>query len=139
MIIDAAAVVEIHDFILSKEPGLPGFCSTGTVESVLARINNKKVYEGLEDVFEIAGWYAVAIAKGHVFNDGNKRTALLSALAYLYFEGFEVAITKELATMMEHVASGVLGVGDVANIFASTATRIDAQSDANYGEPNGDR
>jgi death-on-curing protein len=30
----------------------------------------------MNDVFDVAAMYAVAIARGHVFNDANKRTAL---------------------------------------------------------------
>ena len=33
--------------------------------------------------------YAVAIARGHVFNDANKRTALVTALTYLSLQGVE--------------------------------------------------
>ncbi|MGN7981296.1 type II toxin-antitoxin system death-on-curing family toxin [Burkholderia sp. 22313] len=40
-------------------------------------------YAGLDDVFGIAATYAVAIARGHVFNDANKRTGLTCALTYM--------------------------------------------------------
>ena len=38
----------------------------------------------------IAGLYAEAISRGHVFNDANKRTALTCAVAYLEAQGFRV-------------------------------------------------
>ncbi|WP_261318313.1 type II toxin-antitoxin system death-on-curing family toxin [Burkholderia cepacia] len=48
----------------------------GGVESALHRVENHAHYAGLDDVFGIAATYATAIARGHVFNDANKRTGL---------------------------------------------------------------
>lgn len=72
--IKADMVVEIHDLILSTEPGLAGGHGRGPVEGALARVENHIQYAGLDDIFDIAAMYAVAIARGHVFNDANKRT-----------------------------------------------------------------
>ena len=75
--IDAQKVIEIHDLILSEEPGLHGDHGADALEGALSRIDSRIHYEGLDDVFEIAAMYAVALARGHVFNDANKRTALV--------------------------------------------------------------
>lgn len=85
MLFDAEYVVHVHDQILDAEGGLPGFghAGFGGVEAVLARVDNHAVNAGLSDVFGTATMYAGAIARGHVFNDGSKRTALVCALAYL--------------------------------------------------------
>ncbi len=40
------------------------------------------------DTFEMAASYIYSIAYHHPFLDGNKRTALLSALIFLYFNGY---------------------------------------------------
>jgi len=60
------------------------------------RIENHAHYAGLDDAFDIAGMYAEAIARGHVFNDGNKRTALACALAYLREQGITLPASPEL-------------------------------------------
>lgn len=78
-------------------------------------------YEGLGDVFEIAGMYAEAIARGHAFSDANKRTALVCALAYLFIEGYGIARTQALEEIMVDVAEGKLNYLDLANIFSSLA------------------
>ncbi|AJY33065.1 type II toxin-antitoxin system death-on-curing family toxin [Burkholderia pseudomallei] len=121
MILDADLVVLVHDFILSREPGLDGHTNRGALEGALGRIENRIHYEGLEDVFEIAGMYAVAIARGHAFSDANKRTALVSALTYLLVEGYEVARTQALEEIMVDVAKGQLNYLDLANIFSTLA------------------
>ena len=82
---DVEFVVAIHDEIIADLGGLPGFAGIGigTVEAALLRVENHAAYAGLDDVLGIAALYAEAIARGHIFNDGNKRTALTCALAYL--------------------------------------------------------
>src|SRR6218665_1749826 len=42
------------------------------------------------DVIGMASLYAEAIARGHVFNDANKRTALTCAIAYIEQQGLHV-------------------------------------------------
>jgi death-on-curing protein len=112
----------IHDFILSNEPGIKGM-NKGALEGALGRIEHRRLYEDLDDVFEIAGMYAEAIAKGHAFSDANKRTALVSALVYLYLEGFIVKRTPALEDIMVDVAKSELNYLDLANIFSTLAER----------------
>ncbi|MDR9836976.1 MULTISPECIES: type II toxin-antitoxin system death-on-curing family toxin [Herbaspirillum] len=119
--IDAAMVIEIHDLILSTEPGLAGNHGQGPVEGALARVENRVMYQGLDDIFEIAAMYAVAIARGHVFNDANKRTALVTALTYLALQGIELAREPFLEEIMVWVAEGELDVEDLALVFYSIA------------------
>jgi death on curing protein len=57
----------------------------------------------------------------HAFADANKRTALVSALAYLVVEGFLVSRTQALEEIMVDVAQGQLNYLDLANIFSSLA------------------
>jgi death-on-curing protein len=59
----AARVIEINAFILSTEPGSKGAPDKGKLEGALARIDNAILYQGLDDVFEIAAKYASAIAQ----------------------------------------------------------------------------
>lgn len=92
----------------------------GHSKCALGRIEARRHYQGLDDVFEIAGMYAEAIARGHTFSDANKRTALVSALTYLFLEGFLIKRTPALEEIMVDVAKGQLSYLDVANIFFST-------------------
>ncbi|WP_250512809.1 type II toxin-antitoxin system death-on-curing family toxin [Caballeronia sp. INDeC2] len=56
--------------------------------------------------------YAVAIARGRVFNNGNKRTAPVCALTYLSVQGYDLSSTLEiedgLAEVMVEVAEGTI-------------------------------
>jgi death-on-curing protein len=65
--------------------------------------------------------YAVAIARGHIFNDANKRTALVSALTYLKLQEITVERNDSLEDLMVKVAEGNLSVEDFADILADLA------------------
>ena len=66
--------------------------------------------------------YAIAIARGHVFNDANKSTALVSALAYLDTEGIALKRSSQLEEIMVDVAQGLLGEQDLAEVLFALHT-----------------
>ena len=69
-----AYVEAIHDAVLN--PGeLTGAAGDKSLDGALARVDNRLAYGLIVDAFDLAAAYAVAIAQGHCFNDGNKRTA----------------------------------------------------------------
>lgn len=117
--LSAKEVIKIHDLILADEGGLAGFHGIGAVEGALARVINRITYAGMTDVFEIAAMYAVAIARGHVFNDANKRTALVSALTYLETEGFSLRRSPQLEDVMVDVAQGSVTEQELAEMLYS--------------------
>lgn len=64
------------------------------------------------DPYENAATLTFGLCCGHVFNNGNKRTALVAMLAHLDANGHSVfgINQKELYTMMKAVATHTLGV-----------------------------
>ncbi|MGE6213320.1 type II toxin-antitoxin system death-on-curing family toxin [Comamonas aquatica] len=117
--LDIDYVIAIHDEIIDDLGGLPGFANAGRggVESALNRVANHAAYEGLDDVFGIAALYGVAIARGHIFNDANKRTGLACALTYLEQEGFELSASPALEEVMVEVAQGVIDRDTFAEVL----------------------
>ncbi|WP_429949315.1 type II toxin-antitoxin system death-on-curing family toxin [Comamonas sediminis] len=118
----AHTVLAIHDAILATEPGLHGGHGAGPLEGALGRIASAIDYDGLDDVYVIAALYAVAIARGHVFNDANKRTALVTALTYLATQGIEVRRSAALEEIMVDVAQGELDHKDLGELLYSIAS-----------------
>jgi len=53
--LDVDFVIFIHRLILTREAGLKGEGNKARLEGALGRIENRVFYDGLEDVFEIAG------------------------------------------------------------------------------------
>ena len=114
--LDVGFVVAIHDEIIAELGGLPGFAGSGIggVESALHRVTNRAHYDGLDDVLGIAALYAEALARGHVFNDANKRTALACSLAYLDAQGIRVRADAILEDATVMPAEGTWSFRDFA-------------------------
>lgn len=69
--VSAQEVIAFHDRILQWLPGIVGMSDPGRAEVLIYRVQNRTHDEGVTDVFELAATYWVAIARGHIFNDGN--------------------------------------------------------------------
>ncbi|UNU73644.1 type II toxin-antitoxin system death-on-curing family toxin [Moraxella nasovis] len=115
--IDIDFVIAIHDEILANEKGLKGIASMASLESCLSRIDNQMSYEPLDNVYLIGAFYAVALAKAHAFNDGNKRTALVVMLTYLDMQGINIAPNSGLDDLMVKVASSEMNYTHLADIL----------------------
>ena len=70
-----------------------GMPDPGRAEALIYRVQNRAHYEGVTDVFELAATYWVAIARGHIFNDGNKRTAFFITMTFIYRNGVRIRDT----------------------------------------------
>jgi death on curing protein len=92
--LSVALVEAIHDAVLN--PGeLPGRALDKSLEGALARVDNRLAYGMIEDVFDLAAAYAIAISQGHCFNDGNKRTAHQAMDVCLDLNGVQITWSAE--------------------------------------------
>ena len=111
--------------------GLGGGARDETLlRAALARPINKWHYdEPRPDLYELAAAYAFAIARGHVFLDGNKRTAHAVAAVFLLNNGIEhAAAEEEVVAAMVGVAGGSLSEAELAAWFRDTSDRKARQS-----------
>jgi death-on-curing protein len=93
------------------------------LRAALARPINKWHYEHPRpDLFDLAAAYAFAIARGHVFLDGNKRTAHAVAAVFLANNGIEhVAAEGEVVAAMIGLAEGMLSEAELAAWLRDTS------------------
>ncbi|EMH0134308.1 TPA: type II toxin-antitoxin system death-on-curing family toxin [Proteus mirabilis] len=98
--VSAQEVIAFHDRILQRFPGVAGMSDPGRAEALIYRVQNRKHYEGITDVFELAATYWVAIARGYIFNDGNKRTAFFVTMTFLYRNGIRI---RDTGNMLENL------------------------------------
>ncbi|HEY4466720.1 MAG TPA: type II toxin-antitoxin system death-on-curing family toxin [Klebsiella sp.] len=89
--VSASEAIAFHDRILQHLPGVKGMSDPGRAEAIIYRVQNRFHYEGVNDIFELAATYWVAIARGHIFNDGNKRTAFFITMTFLARNGYLIA------------------------------------------------
>jgi death-on-curing protein len=79
-------VLILHRQSLVEHGGLDGIRDPGAIDSALASAQNTWYYAG-GDLFDIAAAYAFHIAESQGFLDGNKRTAIASAITFLAANG----------------------------------------------------
>lgn len=94
--VSAQEVIAFHDRILRRFAGVAGTPDPGRAEALIYRVQNRTHYEGVTDLFELAATYWVAIARGDIFNDGNKRTAFFVTMTFLYRNGVNICNNGDL-------------------------------------------
>ena len=98
--INEAFVIAVHDEILKQTLVGRAGVYLDRLESVLGRISQQIYYNQIDNIFEIAAWYGIALAKGHAFVDGNKRTGLATMLTFLEIQGVTVKDDTGLDDLM---------------------------------------
>jgi len=112
--LSAELVDAIHDEVLN--PGeLHGRALDKSLDGALARVERRLDYGMLNDVFDLAAAYAMVIATGHCFNDGNKRTAFRAMQTALHLNGIEIPWNAaEIGPLMIRLAQGQIDEDDLA-------------------------
>lgn len=85
------------------------------LSTLFYRVQNRTHDGSISDVFELAATYWVAIARGHIFNDGNKRTAFFVTMTFLYRNGIRIRDTDNtLENLTVEAATGEKTVDQLA-------------------------
>ncbi|WP_158751632.1 type II toxin-antitoxin system death-on-curing family toxin [Acidobacterium sp. S8] len=96
--IEKRVVLAYHNMQLAEHGGSTGVRDEGLLESALARPQNILAYEEeAPTLHRLAASYAFGIARNHPFVDGNKRTALVVAIAFLERNGITFAASQQKA------------------------------------------
>lgn len=106
VVVDAA-----HFELVQEHGGLHGVRDENALEAALARPAHWHAYRDVVDLADLAAVYLSGVARAHPFVDGNKRSALSTAIVFLGLNGYEFAKTvtdDELVTITTHAAAGVV-------------------------------
>jgi len=122
VLLNADIVEAIHDAVLN--PGeLSGRALDKSLDGALARVDNRLVYGLIEDIFDLAAAYCVAVATGHVFNDANKRTSYKTMIVCLHLNGVRIAHeTVEAGDLIREVAQRRIDEETLADWLRAKAT-----------------
>lgn len=93
------------------------------LESALFRAGNKTAY-GEPDVFDLAAAYAFGLARNHAFVDGNKRTAIVTAMLFLALNGYRMTADNGQI----YVFTMALAAGEIEEAGAAAFFRDHAES-----------
>lgn len=117
-------VVALHDESLAEHGGGRGLRDEGLLESALARPQNLAVY-GQPTLFDLAAAYAFGIVRNHPFVDGNKRTWLIAAYAFLRRNGWRLHAPEiEAVSVFLKLASGELAEVELAEWLQKNSSSI---------------
>ena len=116
-------VLAIHAAQISLYGGAHGVRDLGLLESAVAQPQATSRGEYCHAFpFAMAAAYMFHIVQNHPFPDGNKRTGLVAALAFLGLNGTEINAPKgSLYELTMSVASGRIGKAEIAEFFGSHA------------------
>jgi death-on-curing protein len=114
-----AEVIDIHGNQMRLYGGLPGIRDINLLSSAIAMPHASFHGEYLHnDIYEMAAAYAFHISKNHPFVDGNKRTALVSALVFLELHGISISDPQgKLYDAMLDLSTGKLNKSEFAGIL----------------------
>ena len=114
-----AEAIDIHSNQMRLYGGLPGIRDINLLSSAIAMPHASFHGEYLHnDIYEMAAAYAFHIGKNHPFVDGNKRTALVSALVFLELNGISISDAQgKLYDAMLDLSTGKLNKCEFAGIL----------------------
>ena len=120
-------VVEaLHAEQLRRQGGAHGLRDENALESALHRAENKAAY-GEPDVFELAAAYAFGLARNHAFVDGNKRTAIVTAMLFLALNGYRMSADNgRIYVFTMTLAAGEIEEDGAAAFFRDNSELISA-------------
>lgn len=122
--LDKRIALAMHETLIREYGGNGGVRDEGLLESALARPQNQAAY-GDPTLAEMAAAYAFGIARNHPFVDGNKRTALMAAYAFLRMNGLRLTAPEvEAATVIRDLAAGEIGESELAAWIAANLEEV---------------
>ncbi|MER8532801.1 type II toxin-antitoxin system death-on-curing family toxin [Mesorhizobium sp. M1005] len=119
------AVEAMHAEQLRRHGGAQGLRDENALESALARAENKANC-GDPSVEELAATYVFGIARNHAFVDGNKRTAIVAAGAFLIVNGYALSANDGmLYEFVMGVAAGEIDEAGAAAFFRDHVVKLE--------------
>jgi death-on-curing protein len=117
-------IVEYHSEQIRLYGGSDGIGNPGLLESALSSPRNLYCYDLNAGLFDIATAYAFHISQNQAFNDGNKRTGLQAAIAFLKLNGYVVETSEEnLFELMISLAKNDMTKGEFSRALCACSIR----------------
>ncbi len=122
--LDKRIALALHESLIREFGGSGGVRDEGLLESALARPQNQAAY-GDPSLPDMAAAYAFGIARNHAFVDGNKRTALMAAYAFLRMNGLRLTAPEvEAVAVIRDLAAGEIDEPELAAWIAANVEEL---------------
>jgi death on curing protein len=114
----------IHNDQVREHGGLSGVRDENTLESALARPQQKWHYDTDVDLPTLATAYAFGLVRNHAYHDGNKRIGFLAMVTFLGLNGLEFeSADAEVVTEFVALAAGRVSELELADWINSHSFR----------------
>jgi len=112
-------VLLIHEDLINQTGGIKGLRDRNLLESALARPLNSLSYELNQDIFDLAAEYSYGIIRNHPFVDGNKRSALTTAMIFLHLNKYNlnIEVGNEQTELVQKLASSNVSKSEFADFL----------------------
>lgn len=106
----ADEVIETNKDVVSETGESFAVINRSGLEIALASPMNRFAFGETDNVIELAVVLLFSLVRNHPFEQGNKRTALVSAIQFMQANGFTVVLpdTKELGELIVAVIEGAM-------------------------------
>lgn len=115
-----AEVIELNKAAVAATGEPFAVLNSGLLESACDRPRNLFLYEGEQDMAVLATRLLMGIARNHAFGQGNKRAAFAAADAFLYLNGYDLALpdTVAAAELITRVIASELPEHDLETLLS---------------------
>jgi len=116
-------VERLHKKLIDRFGGTHGLRDPLLYEGAVIHARNVHYY-GQGDLFDVAAAYAFHIAQARAFLDGNKRTGMAAALAFLEINGVAVPVETDRLSGNDRHSRKARGQGPVGLAAPGTGLKI---------------
>ena len=112
-------IVEMHEAVIDGNE-FQGMAKDKSLDTIIARIDNRIAFGMISDVFELAACYACYVAVGHAFHDANRRTAFTAMDICLTLNGISLEYdAEEVGNLVVKAAPGIVDEVELAEWLRS--------------------
>jgi len=130
-------ILTLHETILQADDSTePGVRSRGDVQYAVSTVREGHFGEGPDTVHENAAQYLRLMTANHPFVDGNKRTALVSTVAFYALNGYSLDYGSEIRSLLKRLATdeSTVPLREIVGYLAANTAELPPETQVRYEE-----
>lgn len=130
-------ILSLHETIVQVDDSTePGVSSRGDIQYTVSTVREGHFGEGPETVHEIAAQYLRLLTANHPFVDGNKRTALVSTVAFYAVNGYSLDYGNEIRSLLKRLATdeSSVPIGEIVEYLETNTAELSPEKQTKYDE-----
>lgn len=130
-------VLTLHETIVRADDSTePGLSSRGDIQYTVSTVREGHFGEAPETVHEIAAQYLRLLTANHPFVDGNKRTALVSTVAFYALNGYSLDYGNEIRSLLKRLATdeSTVPIEEIVEYLEANSAALSPEKQRRYDE-----